>query len=475
MATKIAAVVALLLTAFFASAESFWDGGAALQRGDASFESGFFAASNSFPAGTEIVVENLETGRTTKVVVSQRVNGQSDLLVLLSPKAAAALGISQGDVAPVRVTIKTPPPAVAEARPNERPLSTDSDRNPAAALSNAPPPPREAMEPSEALSRPETPKGVLESLQAAKEKRGTRTAELPPPAQEPVIREPEATPPPAGSATAQAQAAQEKQPQADEELLKKLASRTPQKQLFLPPREDEKFVYQAPAVPPTGATVAQQPQAQQPPAVPEIATVNGQHVPPAGQNPPVELAEAGPPIELNPQVDERFAANAVPPQEAPLGAPPEPEQPAPETGAEEAAIPPEISNPAPTPPASGTETVITLEPTSPKPPEAGAQVAQKPPEERPQAKPPAQAKPAAPPGASKTIYFLQLGAYVNEKQARDLASTLPPSYPVSVLGPGPTGRQIFRIMLGPLNRAESGTLLYWFKDRGFPDAFIRTE
>jgi cell division septation protein DedD len=87
---------------------------------------------------------------------------------------------------------------------------------------------------------------------------------------------------------------------------------------------------------------------------------------------------------------------------------------------------------------------------------------------------PRETKPATAPAMTKADYYLQLGAYANERQAKDVASGLPSSYPVSVIGPESPARPIFRIVLGPLNKAESGTLLYWFRDRGFPDAFIRT-
>ena len=62
----------LLVLALSAHAESFWDGAAAVQRGDAVFEAGMFAVSNAFARDTEIVVEDLATGRktTARVIVS---------------------------------------------------------------------------------------------------------------------------------------------------------------------------------------------------------------------------------------------------------------------------------------------------------------------------------------------------------------------------------------------------------------------
>ena len=87
---------ALLLVPLLLGAADFWDGNAALQRGDAAFESGAFAASNSFPQDTRILVTNLDTGKSTQATVTRRISSQSDILVFLSPVAAQALGIAQG-------------------------------------------------------------------------------------------------------------------------------------------------------------------------------------------------------------------------------------------------------------------------------------------------------------------------------------------------------------------------------------------
>jgi cell division septation protein DedD len=72
-------------------------------------------------------------------------------------------------------------------------------------------------------------------------------------------------------------------------------------------------------------------------------------------------------------------------------------------------------------------------------------------------------------------YYLQLGAYASEKVAQDLAASLPSSYPALVVAPASTGAGMFRVLIGPLNRAESGTVLTRFRYRGFPDAFLKKE
>ena len=71
-----------------------------------------------------------------------------------------------------------------------------------------------------------------------------------------------------------------------------------------------------------------------------------------------------------------------------------------------------------------------------------------------------------------TPYYVQLAAYASESLATGLAASLAATYPVLVLSPAAGSRQVYRVLVGPLNRAESGTLLRWFRNRGFPDAFV---
>ncbi len=78
------------------------------------------------------------------------------------------------------------------------------------------------------------------------------------------------------------------------------------------------------------------------------------------------------------------------------------------------------------------------------------------------------------PGKGTFTWYLQLAAYANEALARDTAARLSSTYPVLVLVPQAGAKALYRVFIGPLNRAESGTLLNYFRYRGFPDAFVRT-
>jgi hypothetical protein len=596
MGTCVRAAAVFLSVSLFASAQSFWDGNAAVQRGDSRFESGSFAASNSFPADTQILIENLETGKTTKAVVSQRMPSQSDLLVLLSPRAAAEIGISQGRIAPVRVKVQGPLPAEGQRLPTELALSPDPDINPAAGVPPQPEArrvseaPREpaAEEPALAAAAPaETPAqeaapapteapraaaepsaggtGALESLPPAAGEGRVEMAQAPPPEPAPaaenapaqtVPETPAAEPPreplpaetvesPAAETPQEAPVTEVTKPPAEDsaavqEQLKRLSNRSPQKQLFLPPREDERFVYQKPAEPakpqekqpePPKVELAQNPVteppkegpvAQEPPQAaelptrepaPEIPTVNSLpgHAPPRMSAPDLALAEAGFPIEMNPEVVDRVAARE-PGETAAGGVLPEP----PASGETPTEAPPltaELSGKIPAPPEVKGLSIVAMEPAAPSPetekvaqkpaeePPAVVKPVQKPAEAVPEVKPvqkPAEAvialqpaekkppgetpavkavvpvKPALKPKGKAVNFYLQLAAYATEKQAKDTAARLANTYPVSVAQADSKGSPVYRILVGPLNKAETGTLLVWFRYRGFPDAFVKT-
>ena len=74
-----------------------------------------------------------------------------------------------------------------------------------------------------------------------------------------------------------------------------------------------------------------------------------------------------------------------------------------------------------------------------------------------------------------STFYLQLGAFSTQEVAQGLAVSLMQTYPVVVLAPVAGGKQIYKVLVGPLNKAESGTLLPVFRFRGFHDAFVRQE
>jgi cell division septation protein DedD len=72
-------------------------------------------------------------------------------------------------------------------------------------------------------------------------------------------------------------------------------------------------------------------------------------------------------------------------------------------------------------------------------------------------------------------FYLQLGAYSTLGLAEKLASQVSAyaRYTVEILPATSGAAPLYKVLIGPLNRDESGTLLYQFRARGFRDAFVQ--
>jgi rare lipoprotein A (peptidoglycan hydrolase) len=451
--------LSLLLVPFLASAASFWDGNAALQRGDSTFESGLYAASNSFPQDTRILITNLETGKTATVTVIKRIEGQSDILVLLSPKAAEELGVSQGNLASVRVTVMSAP-STTGSQPAEQTYSQDPDLNPGVAY----PASGDASAPATAQQAGTESQPSLESLPAT---------QVPVAENTPIPTSAPETPQP------------EQKTVEDEAIVAAAAARSPQKKLFLPPREDEKFVYHAPGEAPVQPAVEQKAPAS---TSAQITAVIGEPAAAPAPSEPgdITLADALAPEESRPEEIVSAGVSTPTPgggEQSALATP----EPLPEEQGAPEPVQTEVSGPAMTPSSTTEEPRLALlAPEAPAPEQARS--AQANPAETVKTTPgsastgtaQASVTPVRPtPQLSKTAkadtYYLQLGAYATEKVAQELATSLTSTYPTLVVAPQSEGSHMFRVLIGPLNRAESGTLLTRFRYRGFPDAFLKKE
>ena len=106
-------------------AQSTWRGQAELWKAANVPAEGFLAASNEFPRNSLLSVENYKTKKTVQVRVVSNLPVGSSALVLLNPKAAAALDMKAGD-SPL-VGVRMDPSGI------ERPDNPDPDVNPLAA------------------------------------------------------------------------------------------------------------------------------------------------------------------------------------------------------------------------------------------------------------------------------------------------------------------------------------------------------
>jgi hypothetical protein len=521
----VAASVAFLLAAVLCGAQQTWEGNAASVRRGTFASPGLFAASNSFPRNSQIEVQELASGRTVQVTVVQRIQETDGIFLLLSEEAAAKLGLSEGEVIRVKARV-VPGIAVRPAEADgEQAFNPDPDINPAAELKALAPPPAPPAESPLAEAGPaETsiPEAIAEPGPPPEE---TPLEEPPLPAvvepgtptgQEGQPSVPQATQPAGRKATA------------EQERLSQLQERLPRKQVFQPPRQGERFALEVPqqpeAVPEAGPAAEEEEPAVEEPEAAAVPEPEAAETPPTTEEPQA----AG-----EPQAVEEPEAAAVPePEAAEIGEAPEPtgpqapraEGPEPSLSAPEQpeeALVLRLPSPRPLEPerpeAEGTRLPAPEQPEPPAlapelpPVELPPEVAQAPvqPEVPPvetvgpptpevvEAPPAVEGEAAVPPepalaavaaapperpgaveqplGKALTpkSYFLQVGAYSSRTLAEKLARGLGPGYEISILPVEDRSRTVYRVLIGPLNTDESGTLLYLFKARGFKDAFLR--
>jgi hypothetical protein len=86
-------------------AEETWQGNAAVSLRGELDRDGYYAASNSFPPGTKILVTNLANSRTVVVTIRQRLDGASNVFLLLSSRASTELGMNPTDIARIKTQV----------------------------------------------------------------------------------------------------------------------------------------------------------------------------------------------------------------------------------------------------------------------------------------------------------------------------------------------------------------------------------
>jgi len=90
------------------SGASPWEGAAAVAPEGVLPETGFFVATNSFPASTVVDITNLETGKSTRAIVANSLDSPG-LLAVVSRKAAELIGMRRGSVSRIRMVQPSDP------------------------------------------------------------------------------------------------------------------------------------------------------------------------------------------------------------------------------------------------------------------------------------------------------------------------------------------------------------------------------
>jgi rare lipoprotein A (peptidoglycan hydrolase) len=468
---RVLPVITLCLFTVAAYSQQSWQGNAAAARGGEFAAPGLYAASNAFPENTAILVQNAQTGQSVRVTVTQRIPGTASVFLLLSEEAGKQIGLTGSQVIRVRASVVSTLGTDLSDSLREEPYSPDPDLNPALSVTE-----EQLLSVSEA--QPELETGPTEEIAQAATPEPEPAAE--PSAEqeiEPLVEEAEQA---VAGETAAAPATRALTP--EEKRLQELADRIPQKQLYMPPRQQE--VYALAPEPSPAREMEEEIAAAEQPAEEAAEAEEAPPVEEKLEKLPEENVEEGPPrvSMLGPEAEEEPLEVALPGPEAA-----EPEKPSPEGTRLPA---PEEETPltmAPEEPPTGEieEAVVAEEvvetPVTEEQPVEEVAVAEE--EEQPAVEEPvaevaiAEAAAEEPMPLSEQLpsrtYFVQLGAYSTRTLAEKLAGDLTNNYSVTILPASSGGRNFYKVLVGPLNVDESGTLLYQFRSRGFKDAFIK--
>lgn len=440
-------LLALCLCAAAAFAQQNWQGNAAIARRGEFSAPGLFAASNAFPENTLILVRNPQSGQSVQVTVAQRIPGAGSIFLLLSEEAGTQIGLTGSEVIRVRANVVSSLGKGLSESLQEDAYSADPDLNPPISIAEEqlPAGPETTSEeqvqpeaPVEVAQEP-TPDQVesIDSEETAESvgEQAARPEVAEQPAEEEEVVEAEAPAAPKEI---------EKTP--EEKRLEELADRIPQKQLYMPPRQQEIYALapepsEAEEIEEEIAEVVVEEAAEEAVIEPEAPQVS-MLVPPEEQE-DLDVALPGPEAVEPEKPSPEGSRLPVPEEESPLTM--EPEEP-PFT-------------------AEDIEVAEVVEPLVEEEPVAEIAMAESPPTPEEQ-----MILSEILPSSS---YFVQLGAYSTRGLAEKLAGNFTQTYSVTILPASSGGRQFYKVLVGPLNVDESGTLLYQFRSRGFKDAFIQ--
>ncbi len=506
--------VLLLLSSGLLFGESVWEGSAAVGMYGEFPASGFYAATNAFPRNTTLVVENVETGETSSVIVVDRVS-RPGIFILLSRDAARDLGIADDEIARVRVAVEKKSTGLPSVVEDDMARSPDPDLNPAASVS-----------------------GVEDLLFLEKYVNGESTAE------EEKEQEDEVGPllPPLGEEPEEEETVEE----IVQEIPPTPVPRTEDVETRIPLRREADFslseIPTAPAVAETEVVLTSFD--SDPLIAPAPRSVSRSletaPEPVVAEAPPEQpgegFDEAPEVLSLSdiptvPYPPERVVASAFEAPEEPYFEAPEPGTVPPEgiaegltadtvayrepsreriVSLEVAAVPeePVVETEAPVvsgyvapsellyEPAGGHapdvpvpgEVELYLEPAEMRPPEPMEEISvaeKKPEEEEPVEEIAAAEEPEAEDyqdiyprytvstNLTPSMHYLQLGVFSEKRTADEAAAGIGAGYPVTIQETRIGDATRYKLFVGPLSPDESGVLLYRFRSVGYRDAFVR--
>ncbi|MDR2102523.1 MAG: SPOR domain-containing protein [Treponema sp.] len=462
-----------LAALFVLAGASVWEGAAAVSLNGELPEEGYYAAANSFPRDSSVIVTNLETGKSVRVTIVSTLDNPG-LLTVLSPKAAAEIGLHARYIGRVRM-IHLAEPLAFSRYPEETNMNGGPDGDsPAVTSAGAASDPEAIMMevfPSPVLSGPATDindasgddSPAVTSAGADNDLEAIAMEVFPspvlsdldpgvfsPPSEPEKVQGEEKNIAPTPDLAWTYQEGGELAPNIPAETLPVFAGENREKDIVLSEEpqkslreeEDRAYVQDAPAQPiPEDYEMVLIPAEQRPPA-----EAVSDHLPPEAEIPPLP-DRRGAQTALERKPDPAYFVDPISPPAPSPAQPVQQETPAPAKTA------PAVSNTAP--------------PVS-NPPSSTAPV------------PSRGTEPAAPSFSVPLIsslergkYYLQLGAYSKTERVESEVSKIGKTYPLTIQTGGSSESPLYRILLGPVNLGESNALLERFRRLGYTDAFVR--
>jgi hypothetical protein len=485
--------------------EDSWEGSASrIRRGELDKE-GLYAASNSFPVNTVINVTNIKNGKSVNVTVIQRIGDNQNLFLLLADEAADQLSIEKNESENVRITIVNKYGSDIPSNHDEA-YNPDPDKNPQADLA--------MLDPdysSESTDNTTVPVDVTEPDTITEPDNITEPDTVTEPDN---ITEPDTVTEPDNITDPDAVIVQET------DITEILESRNPQKDLYREPVDAETFFELEDVEPYDTVALDKEPEKEPDVTEPDVTEpevtytdetpeiYNGNDLTPEQDTSIAYLAEPEYSGEIVEDTQEISMAVTRPEQEYDTV---ETREPAPPDQVSEDSTGPEVFTTADKPDEStlvvdeqepsyplenanghidapeGTEEapvtdVAMLPPGDPDDKKDNdnyvlVPTEVKPPDTEPDKEPEQAIIPDQPvvtdlniDSVTGRIFYIQIAAFSDYSAAQTLKGKYSGEYPVEIQSS--TG-SLHKVVIGPLNKDESGTVLYRFRSMGFDDAFLR--
>jgi len=110
MKTRLVFTFIIIASIYLLLGASPWEGSAAVAPNGELPSTGYYVATNAFPKNTVVDITNIETGKSTRVIVSETLTSPG-LLAIVSREAGELIGMRNGSLSRIRMLQPSDPMA----------------------------------------------------------------------------------------------------------------------------------------------------------------------------------------------------------------------------------------------------------------------------------------------------------------------------------------------------------------------------